>query len=84
MNVRSLENLDRAMRRKVIPLLQEYFYEDWSKIRLALNDHVGLFIEESRATLTASSLADDLHEPKSRFAVREQQFPVQAYLNIYS
>lgn len=37
MDVESLDGLERVFRHKIIPLLQEYFYEDWGKIDLVLN-----------------------------------------------
>ncbi|QRP64184.1 AAA family ATPase [Rhodanobacter sp. FDAARGOS 1247] len=35
----SLEALAGVFRRQVLPLLQEYFFEDWQKIAWVLNDH---------------------------------------------
>ena len=33
------DELDNIFRNKIIPLLQEYFYDDWEKIQMVLGDH---------------------------------------------
>jgi 5-methylcytosine-specific restriction endonuclease McrBC GTP-binding regulatory subunit McrB len=38
MGIKTLADLQQCLLRKVIPLLQEYFFEDWSKIRLVFRD----------------------------------------------
>ena len=35
----TLDGLAGVFRRQVLPLLQEYFFEDWQKIAWVLNDH---------------------------------------------
>ncbi len=35
-----LVKLENIFRNKVIPLLQEYFYDDWEKIQMILGDHL--------------------------------------------
>jgi len=35
----SLERLERIFRNQILPLLQEYFFEDWERIQWVLNDH---------------------------------------------
>jgi 5-methylcytosine-specific restriction protein B len=37
-NIKTFADLEHCLLHKVIPLLQEYFFEDWSKIRLVLGD----------------------------------------------
>lgn len=48
----SLENLKELFTRKIIPLLQEYFYEDYAKIKAVLNDN-GMIEEKSQDFLTS-------------------------------
>ena len=38
-NVRSFKDLCQTFSNKIIPLLQEYFYDDWAKIQLVLADN---------------------------------------------
>lgn len=35
----SLERLELIFRNQILPLLQEYFFEDWQRIQWVLNDH---------------------------------------------
>ena len=37
--VKTIEALKRAFQNRVVPLLQEYFYDDWEKLRGVLNDN---------------------------------------------
>ena len=46
LNVETMEQLADTFRNRVFPLLQEYFYDDWRKIRAVLGDNV--FVRERR------------------------------------
>ena len=37
--LKNFEDLTFAFQQKIIPLLQEYFYDDWEKIQIVLWDH---------------------------------------------
>lgn len=82
--VKTLADLERVFRRKVIPLLQEYFYEDWSKVVLVLNDSAGHFIEQDVRVPRGMQGADIGLEPKPRFKVSDSPFQLQDFQNIYS
>jgi 5-methylcytosine-specific restriction protein B len=77
--VDSLEKLHELFRHKIIPLLQEYFYEDWAKVKAALNDKEGLFISET------SDVPQGLegYEAKLRYKVMDT-FLEDAYRKIYT
>lgn len=85
MNVHTLQDLDRAFRFKVLPLLQEYFYENWSQVRRVLADFgEGEFVQ--RRTHPAIPADDDQElqdEPAVIYSVNPQPFPVSAYKRIY-
>ncbi len=81
-NVNSLAELDSVFRRKVIPLLQEYFYEDWSKVCSVLNDLTdGNFIKSTSEI--PKGLAANGYEQKTRYKVNADQFSLAAYLKLY-
>ncbi len=84
MNVDSLDGLDAVFRRKVIPLLQEYFYEDWKKIAAVLNEPEGGggFLEPTQNfAMNSPWLQDTFLEPSYR--VNSTPFAADAYRRIY-
>ena len=77
----SRDNVDAVMRHKVIPLLAEYFYEDWSKVALVLGDadtgKPGRFLE--RAELKPPTGSDfEGGDTRWRWTVRSE-FAADAY-----
>ncbi|KQW77936.1 ATPase [Ensifer sp. Root127] len=71
---RSRANVEDVMRHKVIPLLAEYFYEDWSKVAAVLGDGDGTngshFLEARRLTAPAGFADDELGGDKMRWSVK--------------
>lgn len=45
MNVESLDDLRHAFKNKILPLLEEYFYDDWQKIRWVLGASADSFYQ---------------------------------------
>jgi 5-methylcytosine-specific restriction protein B len=83
--ITNLVGLEQVFRRKVIPLLQEYFYENWSNVRRALNDYgPGDFIAKTTLAQLPSD-GDENYSDEARvvYRVNEAPFPVTAYQRIY-
>ena len=78
MQVTSKTALDEAMRRKVIPLLTEYFYEDWGKVRAALNDAGNWFIVVEK--LPPPTMMSGAEEPRLRYTIRSTDIAVEGYV----
>lgn len=72
MGCETREDVNDVMRHKVIPLLAEYFYEDWARVALVLGDAEGGGRFLKRSTLPApAGLPDDLGESRHRWEVLE-------------
>jgi hypothetical protein len=71
----SREEIERAMRERVIPLLSEYFYEDWSKVAAVLGDGPqgpSRFLEARRLDAPPGLAADDFGAERLRWRVKDQ------------
>lgn len=69
------DDVEEIMRHKIIPLLAEYFYEDWSKVAAVLGDtgqDQGRFLEARRLAAPVGIAEDDFAAEKLRWRVKEQ------------
>jgi len=84
MHVRSLSELEQVFRRKVLPLLQEYFHDNWTNIVRVLNDSQHRDFVQRRVLAVPASDDDDGESDFERYAYRvnDKRFPVSAYLRL--
>lgn len=89
-----LQALSQVFGNRIIPLLEEYFFEDWQKIRLVLADNqkpeAARFViesqdhEEDLVSLFGSDHGLDTYATTKRYLVREDSFKnPDAYIGIY-
>lgn len=82
MGCRSKDDIDEVMRDKVIPLLAEYFYEDWEKVRQALGEasDEGGFIRRRRLA-SPNAAESSFGAERWRYAVQDS-FELSAYAQL--
>jgi len=87
--------LKQVFKTRILPLLEEYFFEDWQKIRLVLADNqkfpTARFVvegqdqEDELARLFGSDHGMDSYSTKRRYAVQDDAFSnPDAYIGIYT
>jgi len=75
MNVKTLEDLERVFRQKILPLLQEYFYGDWHKIQLVLGDLTGGEDVDYRPKAHPQAIVSHVvQRPKRLFGVEDEAY----------
>ena len=79
MDVKTRDDLDAVMRHKIIPLIAEYFYDDWSKVRAVLGG-TDDFVHRSSLGIPPG-LENDAGEARYRWTV-QQQFDDEAYQHL--
>ena len=77
MNAKTREDVDRVMRHKIIPLIAEYFYDDWSKVCAVLGGIPNGFVER-RNLDTPPNLDHATGEERYRWKYLDE-FPENAY-----
>ena len=76
MEAKTRDDIDAVMRHKIIPLIAEYFYDDWSKVRAVLGG-TGHFVQR-RPLGIPPGLENDIGEARYRWTV-QQRFDDDAY-----
>lgn len=84
MSVDSLPKLQACFRRKVLPLLQEYFHENLARVAHVLNDKVGAFVMiETKTTFSTDVNGFEDEEIRRTYAVNPNAFDIEAFRRIY-
>ena len=80
MGARDRSHLDDLMRRRIIPLIAEYFYDDWTKVRAVLGG-TDAFVERVELRVPPGTEPDV--SPRYRWTIR-REFAAGAYEDIVS
>jgi 5-methylcytosine-specific restriction protein B len=75
-DVLDTRSLDEVMKAKIVPLLGEYFYDDWSKVRAVLNDSGDWCIVKQHLPKPAMVETDD---ERIRYTLRTGEFANEGY-----
>ena len=85
----NIDKLENIFKKSVIPLLQEYFYEDYDKIRIVLGDNAKdedeqfIFAESIKPKDVFEGDIGDIDIPEKKYIIKYENFRnILAYKNI--
>ena len=81
MQAKTKADVDRIMRHKVIPLIAEYFYDDWRKVRAVLGG-TNEFVQGEKLQGPPRLEEADAEEDRYRWALNKKKFPLEAYSHL--
>ena len=90
-NIKSFEDLKEVFKNSIMPLLQEYFYDDFEKIKFVLNGEETNFIIDKKEEPNSNYISKDLlrnlpksFQNKTVYEINEEAFDEdENYRNIY-
>lgn len=82
MKCRNKEDIDGVMRSKIVPLLAEYFYDDWNKVSSVLGGGNHFVVREILSR--PPGMEDDAGEDRYRWTVKEPPYEKEAYRYLIS
>ena len=87
MGVENIDKLGEVFKKRIIPLLQEYFYDDWDRIRWVLNDHRKddeyQFIRNNVDRSVSDLFGSDVNVNERRFHINQDAFgKIESYKGI--
>ena len=83
MGARTKADVDRIMRRKIIPLIAEYFYDDWQKVQAVLGG-ADDFVRGEKLNPPPGLDDRDAGEDRRRWTVVQNEFAEGAYDRLIS
>ena len=78
MQAETKADVDSIMRHKIIPLIAEYFYDDWRKVNAVLGD-TDDFIQREKLRRPPGLEEAEADEDRYRWAVQKEEFSLKAY-----
>ena len=81
----SFKELESIFKNKIIPLLQEYFYDDWEKINLVLNNNGFIKSKNYKQTkLFSNCIFEEFNDDKTIYKLNDVALLIEYnYTNIY-
>lgn len=81
-NVNSLSKLKQVFKNKIIPLLQEYFYDDYKKIQAVLNNNN--MVQSKPKPDFLNKFHDEIDSEKDVYAITDfEQWDEGSFVQIY-